>query len=566
LQDISVIFHTMGKAQGKIVMKMIKTQFAIAAGVAAMTLSVESFSHGYVSQPESRSYLCKLGGNTGCGAVQYEPQSVEGVDGSPRFPVGGPADGTIAAAGSPAWSELNAQTPARWSKSDMAAGTNVFAWQFTANHVARDWRYFITNPNWDQSQPLSRSSFELTPFCEYDGGMVRPPMTVQHACEVPYREGYQVVLAVWDVGDTAASFYNVIDVNFEAGGAPVTDDDAFLEVGTISGAIALDVGDTIYTRVMDTNGENISLSASYTATAATSGAAASLELARAINSQGYFFAGEKTGDTFTPVAGANKVYAAGNDDIQSIQVAIKFADVESEYQVTLTNVDSPVEINGAGMADVHFTVSTDGAMDVVATLFDSSGATVTSDSFILDDTMQMPDDSDSCDAPEPIASTQTVDLKLHVHEAFAGEFTLVVVATAIQGNATIQNTADVTLVATTAETPAGNESDSCDASDPMASMQPAFNSATIYTGGETVSFNGLVYKAKWWTVDVAPDATNAFELISEVRLDYSASTIFLEGREAVFQGNVYRANWWTLGSSPLVSPEVWTLVGPAPSC
>jgi len=547
-------------------MKMIKTQFAIAAGVAAMALSVESFSHGYVSQPESRSYLCKLGGNTGCGAVQYEPQSVEGVDGSPRFPVGGPADGTIAAAGSPAWSELNAQTPARWSKSDMAAGTNVFAWQFTANHVARDWRYFITTPDWDQSQPLSRSSFELTPFCEYDGGMVRPPMTVQHACEVPYREGYQVILAVWDVGDTAASFYNVIDVNFEAGGAPVIDDNSFLEVGTISGAIALDVGDTIYTRVMDTNGENVSLSASYTATVATSGAAASLELARAINSQGYFFAGEKTGDTFTPVAGANKVYAAGNDDIQSIQVAIEFADIESEYQVTLTNVDSPVEINGAGMADVHFTVSTDGAMDVVATLFDSSGATVTSDSFILDDTMQMPDDSDSCDAPEPIASTQTVDLKLHVHEAFAGELTLVVVATAIQGNATIQNTANVTLAAATAETPVGNESDSCDASDPTASMQPAFNSATIYTGGEIVSFNGLVYKAKWWTVDVAPDATNAFELVSEVRLDYSASTIFLEGREAVFQGNVYRANWWTLGSSPLASPEVWSLVGPAPSC
>ena len=287
------MFHTIGIVEGNFLMKMIKTQLAIVAGVAAMSLSVESFSHGYVSQPGSRSYLCKLGENTNCGAVQYEPQSVEGVDGSPRFPIGGPADGTIAAAGSPAWSELNAQTPARWSKNDIAAGTNVFTWQFTANHVARDWRYFITTPDWDQSQPLSRSAFELTPFCEYDGGMVRPPMTVQHACEVPAREGYQVILAVWDVGDTAASFYNAIDVNFEGGDTPVIDDNLFVEVGTISGAIALNEGDTIYTRVMDTNGENFSLSASYTATVATSGAAASLELARAINAQGYFFAGEK---------------------------------------------------------------------------------------------------------------------------------------------------------------------------------------------------------------------------------------------------------------------------------
>ena len=560
------MFHTIGIVEGNFLMKMIKTQLAIVAGVAAMSLSVESFSHGYVSQPGSRSYLCKLGENTNCGAVQYEPQSVEGVDGSPRFPIGGPADGTIAAAGSPAWSELNAQTPARWSKNDIAAGTNVFTWQFTANHVARDWRYFITTPGWDQSQPLSRSAFELTPFCEYDGGMVRPPMTVQHACEVPAREGYQVILAVWDVGDTAASFYNAIDVNFEGGDTPVIDDNLFVEVGTISSAIALNEGDTIYTRVMDTNGENFSLSASYTATVATSGAAASLELARAINAQGYFFAGEKTGDTFTPIAGANKIYAAGNDDIQSIQVAIEFADVESEYQVTLSNVDSPIEISSAGMADVHFTVSTNGPMDIVATLFDSSGATVTSDAFILDDTVPTPDDTGSCDTPEPIVSIQAVDLKLHVHEAFPGDFTLVVVATAIQGNATIQNTANVTLLAANVDTPVDDDSGSCDTSDPMASMQPAFNSSTVYTGGEIVSFSGLVYKAKWWTVDVTPDATNAFELVSDVRLDYSGSTIFLEGREAVFQGNIYRANWWTLGSSPLASPEVWSLVGPAPSC
>lgn len=547
-------------------MKMIKTQLAVVAGVAAISLSIESFSHGYVSQPESRSYLCKLGENTGCGAVQYEPQSVEGMDGSPRFPVGGPADGTIAAAGSPAWSELNAQTPARWSKNEISAGTNVFTWTFTANHTARDWRYFITNPNWDQSQPLSRSAFELTPFCEYDGGMMRPPMTVQHSCEVPSREGYQVILAVWDVGDTAASFYNAIDVNFEGADMPVIEDNAFLEVGTISGAVALGPGDTVYTRVMDTNGENVLLSASYTATVATTGATASLELARAINAQGYFFAGEKSGDTFSPIAGANKIYAMGNDDIQSIQVAIEFANAESEYQVTLSNVDSPVDINNMGMADVNFTVSTNGAMDIVATLFDANGATVASDTFGLNNAMPMADDVDSCDSPEPVLPMQPINLKLHVHEAFAGDYTLVVVATAMQGNATIQNTANVTLVGSGAETPVIADTGSCDISDPMASMQPAFNSSTVYTGGEVVGYSGLIYKAKWWTVDVAPDATNAFELVSDVRMDYSNSTIFLEGAQAVFQNNVYRANWWTLGSSPMADSEVWSLIGPAPSC
>ena len=256
----------------------------------------------------------------------------------------------------------------------------------------------------------------------------------------------------------------------------------------------------------------------------------------------------------------------GNDDIQSIQVAIEFANAESEYQVTLSNVDSPVDINNMGMADVNFTVSTNGAMDIVATLFDANGATVASDTFGLNNAMPMADDVDSCDSPEPVLPMQPINLKLHVHEAFAGDYTLVVVATAMQGNATIQNTANVTLVGSGAETPVIADTGSCDISDPMASMQPAFNSSTVYTGGEVVSYSGLIYKAKWWTVDVAPDTTNAFELVSDVRMDYSNSTIFLEGAQAVFQNNVYRANWWTLGSSPMADPEVWSLIGPAPSC
>jgi predicted carbohydrate-binding protein with CBM5 and CBM33 domain/chitodextrinase len=547
-------------------MRTIKAQLAIVAGFAAMSLSVESLAHGYVSQPKSRSYLCKLGDNTNCGAIQYEPQSVEGLDGIPRFPLGGPADGTIAAAGSPAWSELNAQTPARWAKNDIAAGINVFTWTFTANHIARDWRYFITTPYWDQSQPLSRSAFEQTPFCEYDGGMVRPPMTIEHTCEVPSREGYHVVLAVWDIGDTAASFYNVIDVNFDGGDVPPIEGNSFVEVGTISGAIALNEGDTIYTRVMDANGENLLMSTAYTATTATSGAVASLELARAINSQGYFSAGEKTGITFTPVAGSNKIYAQEMDNIQSIEVAIEFVDVESEYQAVLSDVDSSIEIGSTGMADVHFTLSTNAAMDVVATLFDSSGATVTSDTFIIDNTLPITDDSDSCETPEQSGSMQPVSLKLHVHEAVAGDFTLVVVATAVTGNATIQSTANVTLVEAVVEMPTDDDSNSCDISDPLASQQPAFNVSTVYTGGELVSYSGLVYKAKWWTVDDTPDTTDAFELVSGVPLGYSDSTVFVSGAEAIFQGNIYRANWWTVGSSPLARSEIWSLVGPAPSC
>ena len=63
---------------------------AVAVGLLACGVNLNALAHGYVSEPEGRSYLCKLGDNTGCGAVQWEPQSVEGPDGNPRFPIEGP--------------------------------------------------------------------------------------------------------------------------------------------------------------------------------------------------------------------------------------------------------------------------------------------------------------------------------------------------------------------------------------------------------------------------------------------------------------------------------------------
>ena len=101
-------------------------RLAVATGLLASGFAVEALAHGYVSEPAGRPLLCKLGDNTNCGAVQWEPQSVEGPDGAPRFPVGGPEDGTIAAAGSPSWSELNAQSPSRWFKHDFTAGYQTF--------------------------------------------------------------------------------------------------------------------------------------------------------------------------------------------------------------------------------------------------------------------------------------------------------------------------------------------------------------------------------------------------------------------------------------------------------
>ena len=534
---------------------------ALVVGLFAGVGTADIFAHGYVSEPPGRSYLCKLGDNTGCGAVQWEPQSVEGPDGEPRFPVGGPEDGTIAAAGSPSWSELNAQTPSRWYKHDFAAGYQTFEWTFTANHVSRDWRYFITKAGWNPAEPLSRDAFDLNPFCAYDGGMVRPPMVIQHNCYVPEREGYHVIMAVWDVGDTAASFFNAIDVNFAGDNvvttpSPEPEADPFTEVGLISGAIALESGDVISTLVYDDNGELPELSVSYEASGYLSGPAAALELARNINDANLgYYAGDKDGDGFVPVAGQNRIYTDAN--IQNVEVRVDYApEPEFVYELSV-EADQVVEINDMGMTDVRFSISVNANSMVTATLYDAIGDTVIGDSWSIGG---------------------QADLKLHVHEAVAGDLTLVVVADAIDINGTEQVTTTVTVEDNRAQPEPGNHGDShadtmddghmnggdgsCDLADPMADMYPAYSAETTYTGGELVAYQGLVYQAKWWTRGNAPDATDAFELVSDIVLEYRPNTVYQGGDQARYQGKLYEAKWWTRGTAPR-NQDPWLLIGDA---
>lgn len=176
-----------------------------------------ALAHGYVSQPASRAYLCtaNMGNqNKDCGAgPEYEPQSVEGSDGFPSVNAG-PADGHLANAGVASMVNLNQQSDTRWAKHPMKAGQNTFTWKYSATHKTKDWNYYITKANWNPNQPLTRDAFDTTPFCHIEGQGVQANTNSTHTCTVPAREGYQVIMAAWDVSDTGATFYNVIDVDF----------------------------------------------------------------------------------------------------------------------------------------------------------------------------------------------------------------------------------------------------------------------------------------------------------------------------------------------------------------
>ncbi|MFB6365056.1 lytic polysaccharide monooxygenase, partial [Paenibacillus elgii] len=192
---------------------LIASGMMLLMAVVMLLFSDRAFAHGYINSPESRAYLCHIKQNKDCGQVTYEPQSVE-AKGLKGFPEKGPADGKIASAEDGNFSELDQQSATRWSKVPMTAGTQTFTWTLKAAHATTSWKYYITKQNWDQNAPLSRASFDLTPFCSVNDGGKKPLETRSDTCNVPSRTGYQVILAVWEVADTANAFHQVIDVNF----------------------------------------------------------------------------------------------------------------------------------------------------------------------------------------------------------------------------------------------------------------------------------------------------------------------------------------------------------------
>jgi len=171
-------------------------------------------AHGYINDPASRAIQCKNGLNTNCGPIVYEPQSLEGPKG---FPAAGPPDGKIASAGLAGFAPLDQQSATRWNKVSMKSGTNNFTWIFTARHATTSYRYFITKPDWNPNAPLTRAQFDLTPFCTINGNGQQPPATLTQTCNVPQRDGYHVILGVWDIADTQNAWYIVIDAQFGPG-------------------------------------------------------------------------------------------------------------------------------------------------------------------------------------------------------------------------------------------------------------------------------------------------------------------------------------------------------------
>jgi predicted carbohydrate-binding protein with CBM5 and CBM33 domain len=346
------------------------------AVLTALVFSQSASAHGYLSSPPSRAALCQQGENTGCGGAQYEPQSVGEV--RTGFPLTGPVDGQIASGGNGRFAQLDAQTPTRWAKTDIKDRTVDFEWMYHAAHVTSGWEYYITKTGWDQTQPLSRAAFELTPFCSVAGNGAVPidgPAgghglgKNKHTCTIPDdRDGHHVILANWSVADTNMTFHSVTDVNIEADGTPV---DGFKALGSLTPRGELQPGDKVTLRAFAGSTPSESFNVDLNVTVPTSATQWVFDMATKMNAeQTLVRAGERNAEgEIVPVMGINKLFAQAQSGITSYQLQFDLVpDQDAMLEVQAAEAEYTLD---KGNANVDLTLLTNRDLTIEASVFDA---------------------------------------------------------------------------------------------------------------------------------------------------------------------------------------------------
>jgi chitin-binding protein len=223
-----------------------------------MLVSSSAFSHGLISDPPSRNWIC--------GAIT-KPDQV--ANGTAQYPVCGDAynaPGMSPQAGYSFMSVLthttgrdgigprenvcsfNSETwngaatpwdqPINWPTNNISAGSKTFTWDISwGPHFddTAEFKYWITKSDFQYQTgvPLSFDDFESTPFCSlaYDHSQpnANPNIipntgsaTFKTTCTIPQRSGRHVIYAEWGRNHyTYERFHTCVDVAFQGTGQTV---------------------------------------------------------------------------------------------------------------------------------------------------------------------------------------------------------------------------------------------------------------------------------------------------------------------------------------------------------
>lgn len=456
-------------------------------------------AHGYIESPASRAYMCKQGENTNCGAVQYEPQSIEAIG---NFPTTGPADGEITGGG--IFKELFEQKADRWNKVTLQTGLNTFTWKLTAAHATDNWKYYITKANWDPNKPIGRDDLEL--LSTFDDKGAKPNSTTSHQINIPAdRTGYHLILGVWDIADTPNAFYQVIDVNIVSGGAvqgpavPANVSAASKTAASVTltwtastGAASYEiqrngvlVGTSTSNSYVD---QGLTANTSYVYTVRAVDAAGAKSQASPAVTVTTSAEGNSGGSTAYPEWASTKVYLGGAK-VQyngAVYEAKWWTQNETPGKALVWKLISDADQGTTGPiapAGVHSMKTTSTSVSLMWTA--SEGAAqyeIYLNNFLLGKSTQAEYEATGLTADTSYVFTVVAVDGAGVKSKASSPFT---VKTATEGGA------------------GGNEG----------SIYPEWDAQKAYVGGDKVHYDGATYEAKWWTYNELPNKADVWKQV-----------------------------------------------------
>ncbi|WP_311290376.1 carbohydrate-binding protein [Paenibacillus glycanilyticus] len=66
-----------------------------------------------------------------------------------------------------------------------------------------------------------------------------------------------------------------------------------------------------------------------------------------------------------------------------------------------------------------------------------------------------------------------------------------------------------------------------------------------------MTYNGIEYKAGWWTQGDQPDNSDVWKPVSASAVQaWSSAKAYNGGDQVIYEGHTYKAKWWTKGEIP----------------
>ncbi|MDO0875449.1 lytic polysaccharide monooxygenase [Carnobacterium divergens] len=476
-------------------MKLMKPLMLVATiGVGLVAFNQESLAHGYILQPESRAYKGTASGgnlNKEVGRAQWEPQSIEAPKGFPSV-ANSPQDGKIASGGVSGFEPMDVQNT-NWHQTDINTGKLDITWQLTAPHSTHSWNYFITKQGWNPNEPLKRENLEKI-STKNDFGKIPEKIVTQQITIPSDRTGYHVIVGAWDISDTDFAFYQVIDVNVKNG--PVEED-----TQAPTSPTELKANHTAFNQIKlswKSSTDNVGIS-KYEI----------LRDGKVIDStKDTAFDDLNVTEKTTYRYEIRALDAAGNVSKNSKALTVKTPEkplIDTEKPSTPEGLMGHMTTATSTM--LHWNASTDNVAVTGYEIYrDGKSIKVTTDLMYTDK-----------------------ELKANTTYKYS------IVAFDAAGNRSA-NSQIISVTTKEQEKP-----------DPSTT----WNANTVYLYNEKVMYNGLEYKARWWTQGEQPDISDVWQLITpNASVDWNSSKAYTGGDKVVYQGNNYIAKWWSQNNRP----------------